>query len=240
MMRSRAWGAATSPVATARWTSSTPGIPRRFACMTASSNGLLARSEISPVSVGCTRSPRRYQREPTSVSIAGAPLAPSSAVSPGNSSSMIWRPRSSRPCRCRPWGTPRRGSAVTRTSRSKTVTRSKLSASTRAASSPAIPAPRTTAWARSPPVAAVAAAGAGRARDRSSTSVPRPWPGCRTVPPCAITPPWPSCARRRYMGALASTLLSFFCAVSRLSDAPIDLFVAAITGRNAIRPGGSS
>ncbi len=45
---------------------------------------------------------------------------------------------------------------------------------------------------------------------------------------------------RRYLGALASILLSFFYTAPRLSDAPIDLFVATITGRNATRPGGSS
>ena len=76
----------------------------------------------------------------------GAPSATSSSRIPGKSSSKICAPRASRTCTCRPCGTPRRTAGSSgNSSRSTTVTVSKKSASTLAASNPPMLAPRTTA-----------------------------------------------------------------------------------------------
>ena len=70
-----------------------------------------------------------------------------SSIRAGKSSSRICVPRGTSRWAWRPWGTPRRFCVVSNSgSRSATVTRSYTSASTRAARSPAMPAPRTTAW----------------------------------------------------------------------------------------------
>lgn len=139
-------GEATRSVTSCPSTKVTPGSARTRARTWPSSSGRPANNTDCPIEVRLMRCPDRNHRTLPNRSPTEAPAAMTSSVSPGSRPSSARPPRASSTCTCRPCGTPRRCSAsVGSTSRSTTVTRSNDSVNARAASSPAMLAPSTTA-----------------------------------------------------------------------------------------------